>query len=197
MNLQRVLLASGSILLIGLVIIVVIQFRNMEHFMEIQKNQRVRGKNLPAINEVLDITMCQKRCKKDPNCRAATIKSNGRCRLKSTIGTTVPDERYSSLRYPCEIYDSTDFIGNGVYLDVGKYNLTRLRRKGLNNNSASSIRLLPGYKITIYNGHEFNGRRTTFNTSQTNLNSSIRDPSKTPPLTWMDAISSVLVEKDI
>ena len=195
MNLQRVLLASGSLLVIGLVIIIVIQYRNMEHFMEIQTKQRMRGKNLPPTDDVLDISMCEDRCKANPECKAATIKSNGRCTLKSTVGKAIPDERYSSLRYPCEIYDSTNFKGNGIYLDVGRYDKTELEMKGLKNNTARSIRLMPGYKITVYNAAGFSGRKVTFNTSQNNLGTSVRYGRKNPSLTWENALTSVEIEK--
>lgn len=195
MNLQRVLLASGSLVIISLVIIVVIQYKKMEYFMVIQEKQKVLGKSLPAINKVLDNAKCEERCKANPKCKAATIKSNGRCTLKSTIRDTIIDERYASIRYPCELYSGTNFEGRGIYLDVGEYDNTDLEKKGVRNGELRSFKLIRGYFVVLYDQPGFSGNRISFNTSKTDLNTILRDTNMDPPLTWINAIRSIKIVK--
>lgn len=196
MNVQRVLLATGSLVVIALVIIIVIQYRQLERFMDITRKRNLTGTTLEKKHEVLDAAMCESECKKNPACKAAVIKRDGKCLLKSTVGRMVRDENASALRFPCEIYDGTDFQGRGISLDEGSYDLTDLEMKGLRNNKARSIKILKGYKVTIYNGRAFGGRQFTFTTSQPDLGVVIRDGSKNPPRTWADALTSIMVAKD-
>ena len=197
MNVQRVLLATGSLVIIALVIIIVVQYRQLEHFMVIRRKRNLTGRTLEKKSEILDAAMCESECKKNPACKAAVIKRNGRCLLKSTVGKSRRDVNATLLRFPCEIYDGTDFRGRGISLDVGRYNLTDLQMKGMRNNTARSIKIMRGYKVTVYNARAFAGRQVTFTMSQPDLGVVIRDGSKNPPLMWADALTSVVVEEDI
>lgn len=196
MNVQRVLLATGSLVVIALVIIVVIQYRQLEHFMDITKKMNLTGEMLEEKREILDAALCESECKKNPACKAAVINRDGRCLLKSTIGNLVGDENASALRFPCEIYDGTDFQGRGISLDVGRYDFSDLQNRGLRNNTTRSIKILRGYKVTVYNAKGFGGRNATFTISQPDLGVVIRDGSKKIPLTWADALTSIVVEQD-
>jgi hypothetical protein len=197
MNVQRVLLATGSLVVIALVIIIVIQYRQLEHFMDITTKKNLTGSMLNEKRDVLDAAMCESECKKNPACKAAVIKRNGRCILKSTVGNEIDDMNSTALRFPCEIYNGTDFRGRGISLDVGRYNLADLQMKGMRDNTARSIKIMRGYKVTVYNARAFAGRQVTFTMSQPDLGVVIRDGSVNPPLMWADAISSIVVEKDI
>lgn len=195
-NFTRIFIAIIAFIILSLVIIVILQNKQLEHFaMLLDENITLTGTTVKTLPE-LDMAQCDDECKKNPACVAATIKSGEKgCWLKSTIGTTVSDNIMSSLRFPCELYDKIEFNGKGIGLDVGKYTLSDLQMKGYTEKSLRSIKLRDGYKVTIYDKDAFGGLSVNFTTSQPDLQIIVRDPSVEPSKRWSNAVSSVVVDK--
>ncbi len=76
-------------------------------------------------------------------------------------------------------------------LGVGEYTLNDLRERGISNDDISSITLTSGYKVTIYEHHNFTGYSTTITSNEDCLvhNSNGRNEGN-----WNDDLSSVKVE---
>ncbi|MEE9355917.1 MAG: beta/gamma crystallin-related protein [Methylococcaceae bacterium] len=69
-------------------------------------------------------------------------------------------------------YDGVDYTGNEVLLDKGQYNLSQLMAAGIENDAISSIRVPPGYWVTV-NEHDtpINGSSITLTNDIPNLQS--------------------------
>lgn len=59
------------------------------------------------------------------------------------------------------VYQHCDYEGYGVDLAVGSYDLNQLQRLGIKNDDLSSLQVNRGYEITLYEHHNFSGRRLT------------------------------------
>lgn len=193
-HLQRVLIATASLVIVALVLIVFLQNRRLEQFMTQQKDMDMTGDTLLTIDNV-DATQCELECQKNPACKAAVVKNKNTCVLKSTLGVPVQNMTSMSLRFPCELYDDIEFQGKGVPLDVGKYTLSDLEKKGYMDRSLMSVKIMDGYKLTVYDEIGFGGNRASFTNSQPNLGVVVRDPTTEPTRKWTGAVRSVVVKK--
>jgi hypothetical protein len=193
-NLTRVLAATAALLILGLVVIVVIQYRRIEHFMIKEYEKDLSGTTMRSLSN-LSAERCDSECTNDPSCKAAVMKSDGSCLLKSTIGVPVSDIYSTSLVFPCELYEDIEFGGKGVTIDVGMYTLTDLQNRGYTDKSLSSFKLRDGYKITLYEKNGFGGNSVSFKTSQPDLGVVVRDPRTEPTIKWTNAVSSIVLEK--
>jgi hypothetical protein len=193
-NLQRVIVAATSLIIIGLVVIIVLQYRRIENFMNIDKNTDLFGKTISEMEKKY-ASSCEAECKKNPACTAAVIKDDGTCLLKSTIGEQIQDATSAAIRYPCELYDDIEFRGKGITIDIGRYNLSDLQKKGYSDKSLKSIKLRDGYKITVYDKNGFSGNDVSFTTSQPDLSVIIRDPRPEPTIKWDKAVSSIILQR--
>jgi hypothetical protein len=194
MNFQRVLLAIGSIIIVGLVLVIVLQQKRLEQFMTIQEGTTLTGKTL-SMMEGKTPAMCETECKRTSDCKAAVIRKDGTCMLKSTIGNPMLDKSMSSLRFPCELYDGIEFHGSSIMLEQGDYDLTDLEKKGYKDKALMSIRVQDGYRVTLYDKRGFSGNFVSFTASQPDLGVVVRDASTDQKLLWSNAVSSLVIEK--
>ncbi len=193
-NLTRVLVATAALVIIALVVVIILQYRRLEHFMVVRDGHDISGTTLRTV-ENQDLATCESECKKDPSCKAAVLKSDGNCLLKSTIGLPLQDTNSSALVFPCELYDDIEFNGRGVPIDTGRHTLTDLQQKGYTDKSLKSLKLMDGYKITIYEKNGFGGSHVSFTTSQPDLGVVVRDHRTEPSIKWTNAASSIVLEK--
>ena len=193
-NLTRVLAATAALLIIALVVIVILQYRRIEHFMIMEKESDLSGTTMRSLDN-LDAARCESECTKDPSCKAAVLRSDGTCLLKSTIGMPIQDTNSSALVFPCELYEGVEFEGKGVVIDAGRYTLTDLQQKGYTDKSLSSFKLRDGYKITLYEKNGFGGSYVSFTTSQPDLGVVVRDPRTEPSIKWTNSVSSIVLER--
>lgn len=63
------------------------------------------------------------------------------------------------MSYKVVIYEDENFQGASSALDEGSYNVNSL---GIGNDRLSSLKVLPGTKVTLYEHSEFSGRSKTF-----------------------------------
>ena len=196
LNLARVIITVTAFVIIGLVIIIILQNRAIETFsMIVDRNTTLTGTVTKTIPDI-SARKCGDECANTPSCIAANVGSGNKgCWLKSTIGQKITDPYMASLRFPCELYDKKDFKGKGVGLDVGKYTLADLKKKGYIDKSLSSFKMRDGYKITLYDKDAFGGLSAEFKTSQPDLHVVIRDKKGHQNLRWIDAVSSVEIKK--
>lgn len=55
------------------------------------------------------------------------------------------------------IYRDINFAGKAVQLAEGEYNAARLSRYNFNDNDLTSLKVTPGFKVTLYDGDNFSG----------------------------------------
>ncbi|SMP05266.1 T9SS type A sorting domain-containing protein [Chryseobacterium profundimaris] len=60
-------------------------------------------------------------------------------------------------------YKNKDFYGSGISLPVGNYNCNDLINKGIGNNQLSSIKVKPGYQVTVFVDADFEGLAQSIN----------------------------------
>lgn len=60
------------------------------------------------------------------------------------------------------VYQHCDYQGYRVNLPVGNYDLKDLQARGIRNDDLSSLRVSPGYEMTVYQHHHFGGRSLKF-----------------------------------
>ncbi|SHN43765.1 T9SS type A sorting domain-containing protein [Chitinophaga sp. CF418] len=82
------------------------------------------------------------------------------------------------------LFQDINYGGYGVYLQPGSYNLAKLKAFGARNDDVSSIKILPGYKVTFYADDNFTGASKTFTADATTIDAS-----------WNDVVSSIVVER--
>lgn len=183
-----------AIIVIGLVILVILQQKQVEKFsMIMEKDTNITDSTLRTFSGI-DAAQCEQECKNNPACFGATVGSDGKCWLKSSANKLVSDSFTSTLRFPCEMYDKIEFDGKGIGLDIGKYTLTDLQTKGYNEKSALSIKIRNGYKVTIFDKDAFGGNSISFKTNQPDLGMIVKDERTEPTLKWSGSVSSVIVE---
>ena len=92
---------------------------------------------------------------------------------------------------PITVYQNNQFEGQAQVLQVGTYNINQLT---VGNDEISSLKVTPGYKVTLYKDADFSGDSMVFTSDSPNLDvndfndetSSIKveyDPTYTPPVT--------------
>ena len=57
------------------------------------------------------------------------------------------------------LYTDADYKGKAVTLSEGTYNLSRMGLYNLKDNDMSSLKVTPGFKVTIYEDDNFNGKK--------------------------------------
>lgn len=196
-NLQRVMIAVASLVIVALVMIVYLQNQRLEQFMVWRKDTDMTGDTLKTIDNT-DIYRCETECQNTQSCKGAVQKTNNNnsCILKSTLGVPVQDSSSISLQFPCELYNGYNFTGKIVPIDVGRYTLTDLQAKGYEDRSLSSLKIANGYKLTIYDENGFGGNKAVFTTSQPKLGVVVRDPTTDPPKKWNNVVRSLVLEKE-
>ena len=81
------------------------------------------------------------------------------------------------------LYTDKDYKGKAVTLSEGEYNLSRMGLYNLKDNDMSSLKVTPGFKVTIYEGDNFNGKSKSYIASESFVGAE-----------WNDKMSSLTVE---
>ena len=81
------------------------------------------------------------------------------------------------------LYTDADYKGKAVTLSEGQYNLSRMGLYNLKDNDMSSLKVTPGFKVTIYEGDNFNGKSKSYIASESFVGAE-----------WNDKMSSLTVE---
>jgi len=66
-------------------------------------------------------------------------------------------------------YTQPDYLGTGVNFDKGDYNRAAIAGQGLTDKSLSSVKLAPGFKVTLYKKDNFAGESLILTTNDSNL----------------------------
>ena len=81
------------------------------------------------------------------------------------------------------LYTDKGYKGKAVTLSEGKYNLSRMGLYNLKDNDMSSLKVTPGFKVTIYEDDNFNGKSKSYTASESFVGEE-----------WNDKMSSLTVE---
>lgn len=81
------------------------------------------------------------------------------------------------------LYTDADYKDKAVTLSEGKYNLSRMGLYNLKDNDMSSLKVTPGFKVTIYEDDNFNGKSKSYTASESFVGEE-----------WNDKMSSLKVE---
>ena len=81
------------------------------------------------------------------------------------------------------LYTDAGYKGKAVTLSEGKYNLSRMGLYNLKDNDMSSLKVTPGFKVTIYEDDNFNGKSKSYTASESFVGEE-----------WNDKMSSLKVE---
>ena len=81
------------------------------------------------------------------------------------------------------LYTDKGYKGKAVTLSEGKYNLSRMGLYNLKDNDMSSLKVTPGFKVTIYEDDNFNGKSKSYTASESFVGEE-----------WNDKMSSLKVE---
>ena len=81
------------------------------------------------------------------------------------------------------LYTDKDYKGKAVTLSEGEYNLSRMGLYNLTDNDMSSLKVTPGFKVTIYEDDNFNGKSKSYTASESFVGEE-----------WNDKLSSLKVE---
>ena len=81
------------------------------------------------------------------------------------------------------LYTDADYKGKAVTLSEGQYNLSRMGLYNLKDNDMSSLKVTPGFKVTIYEDDNFNGKSKSYTASESFVGEE-----------WNDKMSSLTVE---
>ena len=81
------------------------------------------------------------------------------------------------------LYTDADYKGKAVTLSEGEYNLSRMGLYNLKDNDMSSLKVTPGFKVTIYEDDNFNGKSKSYTASESFVGEE-----------WNDKMSSLKVE---
>lgn len=81
------------------------------------------------------------------------------------------------------LYTDKDYKGKAVTLSEGQYNLSRMGLYNLKDNDMSSLKVTPGFKVTIYEDDNFNGKSKSYTASESFVGEE-----------WNDKMSSLKVE---
>ena len=81
------------------------------------------------------------------------------------------------------LYTDEGYKGKAVTLSEGEYNLSRMGLYNLKDNDMSSLKVTPGFKVTIYEDDNFNGKSKSYTASESFVGEE-----------WNDKMSSLKVE---
>ena len=81
------------------------------------------------------------------------------------------------------LYTDKDYKGKAVTLSEGEYNLSRMGLYNLKDNDMSSLKVTPGFKVTVYEDDNFNGKSKSYTASESFVGEE-----------WNDKMSSLKVE---
>ena len=81
------------------------------------------------------------------------------------------------------LYTDASYKGKAVTLSEGEYNLSRMGLYNLKDNDMSSLKVTPGFKVTIYEDDNFNGKSKSYTASESFVGEE-----------WNDKMSSLKVE---
>ena len=81
------------------------------------------------------------------------------------------------------LYTDKDYKGKAVTLSEGEYNLSRMGLYNLKDNDMSSLKVTPGFKVTIYADDNFQGTSKSYTASESFVGAE-----------WNDKMSSLKVE---
>ena len=81
------------------------------------------------------------------------------------------------------LYTDANYEGKAVTLSEGEYNLSRMGLYNLKDNDMSSLKVTPGFKVTIYEDDNFNGKSKSYTASESFVGAE-----------WNDKMSSLKVE---
>ena len=81
------------------------------------------------------------------------------------------------------LYTDKDYKGKAVTLSEGTYNLSRMGLYNLKDNDMSSLKVTPGFKVTIYEDDNFKGKSKSYIASESFVGAD-----------WNDKMSSLTVE---
>ena len=81
------------------------------------------------------------------------------------------------------LYTDAGYKGKAVTLSEGEYNLSRMGLYNLTDNDMSSLKVTPGFKVTIYEDDNFNGKSKSYTASESFVGEE-----------WNDKMSSLKVE---
>jgi hypothetical protein len=84
---------------------------------------------------------------------------------------------------PAKLYGDCNYQGKSSGLFIGRYALADLVAQGVSNDDISSLKVEPGYRVTLYENDNFEGTSLTMNEDQSCL-----------PEDWNDRVSSLTVE---
>jgi len=109
----------------------------------------------------------------------STFNCNG-----SSGGTTNPEPTCSTTDRPvAHFYQDSNYGGTGKGLPEGNYTTAQMRAFCIEDNWISSIKVLPGYKVTVYADDNFGGSSAVFTENSTYVGGD-----------WNDKISSIKIE---
>jgi hypothetical protein len=91
------------------------------------------------------------------------------------------------------VYEHHEYQGWVVHLHVGNYTLSQLINLGFRNDSVSSVRVLPGYRVLLYEHDNFRGDVLNVTGDAPRMRELIRDRRR--GRTWNDVVSSIKVIK--
>ncbi len=86
-----------------------------------------------------------------------------------TIKSSAPTLTSTPRKVPVTIYKDANYGGKAVELGVGEYTMFELMDKGLMNDEASSIKVAPGYRVTLYEDYDFSGKTLVLTGDDKNL----------------------------
>ncbi|MBA4283742.1 MAG: hypothetical protein C0432_05565 [Candidatus Puniceispirillum sp.] len=67
------------------------------------------------------------------------------------------------------VFQEENYTGYNVALDLGDYTLAQLQDKGVLDKDISSLKILKGFKVTLYDGNNFTGNSKDFTSDSTGL----------------------------
>ena len=94
----------------------------------------------------------------------------------------VVENRYNEAS-AVTLYTDAGYKGKAVTLSEGEYNLSRMGLYNLKDNDMSSLKVTPGFKVTIYEDDNFNGKSKSYTASESFVGEE-----------WNDKMSSLKVE---
>ncbi|AMX02459.1 family 16 glycosylhydrolase [Microbulbifer thermotolerans] len=98
------------------------------------------------------------------------------------------------------VHEHCDYNGWSASLDVGSYNLSALQALGFVNDAASSIKVSPGYQVTLYEHDNFTGASVTVTGDNScltdegfndNVSSIVVSPTQSNGLVWSDEFDTI------
>ena len=115
-------------------------------------------------------------------------KKNGEW-IKIYDNNGTPTQQWAVVENRCNeapavtLYTDANYEGKAVTLSKGQYNLSQMGLYNLTDNDMSSLKVTPGFKVTIYEEDNFNGKSKSYTASESFVGAE-----------WNDKMSSLTVE---